>query len=287
MINNGNLDITVRKRDNRVLKIDKRLPKIIIPSSKFDLFFGWWNSDIRFEKSIPHSFEEGYIIADNIQKGLDVNNPMFNALIKETAKNFKTTYRQVEKYFLDFVNSSLKITIYFKFLNENTLFANVFDVKDRILSNIQLTFGEESDFEPVVKWNDFGTFETFKEWEENFNYQCFSLLATSLWYIATSTNTTKYYYEEKTPVITSRHRNIVNISSTKTINTPIYDMSKIRSVKVEKLISRKKGWTYSHSFQVHGHYRHYRNGKVVFIKSYIKGKDKDFQNQTITLAPNE
>lgn len=64
-------------------------------------------------------------------------------------------------------------------------------------------------------------------------------------------------------------------------------MSKIRRVKVEGLIKRRKGWTYSHSFQVHGHYRHYKDGKVVFIKPYIKGKGKEEVVQRITLNPKE
>lgn len=44
--------------------------------------------------------------------------------------------------------------------------------------------------------------------------------------------------------------------------------------RILKLITRKKGWTYSHSFQVHGHYK---DGKVIFIESYVKGKDKPFK----------
>ena len=62
-------------------------------------------------------------------------------------------------------------------------------------------------------------------------------------------------------------------------------MNKIRVVKVENLASRKRGWTYSHSFEVHGHYRHYRNGKTIFIKPFIKGKDLDFKSQKIIIDP--
>ena len=64
-------------------------------------------------------------------------------------------------------------------------------------------------------------------------------------------------------------------------------MNKIRVVSIDRLQTRKKGWTYSHSFQVHGHYRHYRNGKTIFIQPYIKGKDKEFKSQQIILDPSE
>ena len=64
-------------------------------------------------------------------------------------------------------------------------------------------------------------------------------------------------------------------------------MTKIRTTTVERLTVRKKGWTYSHSFQVHGHYRHYKDGKVIFIESYIKGKGKPFKAQTTILSPEK
>ena len=39
---------------------------------------------------------------------------------------------------------------------------------------------------------------------------------------------------------------------------------------------------------VRGHYRHYKNGKVVFIKAYKKGKDKDkYEGKEYRLAPKK
>lgn len=113
------------------------------------------------------------------------------------------------------------------------------------------------------------------------------LLITCLWYMATTAPSTKYIYEEKHPVIEHRHKRTVHVSSTKFITTPVYDFSKIRTTTVERLVTRKKGWTYSHSFQVHGHYRHYKDGKVIFIESYIKGKGKPFKAQTTILSPEK
>ncbi|MBR2493773.1 MAG: hypothetical protein IKB64_10025 [Paludibacteraceae bacterium] len=115
------------------------------------------------------------------------------------------------------------------------------------------------------------------------------LIMTALWYIATA-KSTRYIYEQETilkgPKPKHENKRVVQVKPDKVIKTPIYDMGKIKIVKTEGLIARKKGWTYSHAFQVHGHYRHYKSGKVVFINSYVKGKDKELQQQTITLSPN-
>ena len=59
----------------------------------------------------------------------------------------------------------------------------------------------------------------------------------------------------------------------------------LKKVKVAHLIKRRQGWTYSHSSQIHGHYRHYKDGKTIFVNSYIKGKNKELQPQVITLDP--
>lgn len=126
-----------------------------------------------------------------------------------------------------------------------------------------------------------------KNFQEVYTYYCLILLQCCLWYIATTTKTTKYYRENKTPAYVYEKKEIINVKRNRVISTPIYDMNKIKRVKVEGLIKRRKGWTYSHSFQVHGHYRHYKDGKVVFIKPYIKGKGKEEVVQRITLNPKE
>ena len=119
-----------------------------------------------------------------------------------------------------------------------------------------------------------------------FSYYCFILVECCLWYMATATNTTKYYREGKRESFYHEEKNVINPKKNKTISTPIYDMSKIKRVKTEGLIKRRKGWTYSHSFKVHGHYRHYANGKIIFIEPFIKGKGKKEINQTIVLNPS-
>ena len=278
-------DPTSYNKDRLKLKINKRLPKIKLPASKLKLFADWWNEDIRYEKTIPHSFEEGYLFIEN-EHGQDINK--YSALIKHTAKMYKTTYRNIEKQMKEFLDNMKEITLYFKFIDKNKVFAELYDAKNLILSDIKFEFGPEKESPEsritLYDTTDFiPTYTDINDVLDNFNVQ----FVYYLWYMATAASNTRYIYEEKIPTIEHRHKHTVHVSDTKFIVTPVYDLSKVRTTTVEKLVTRKNGWTYSHSFQVHGHYRHYKNGKTIFIESYIKGKGKPFKAQTTILAPEK
>ena len=170
------------------------------------------------------------------------------------------------------------------------MYAEIYGNDNYIISSITFKVGETESPEKEINLYDKTLLEECKTIDDIlnvFNWQNLSFLITCLWYIATTTRSTKYIYEKKNPIVTKRRKKVVVVSDTKTINTPIYDMRKIRVVKVESLQTRKKGWTYSHAFQVHGHYRHYKNGKTIFINPFIKGKNKDFKAQQIVLKPKE
>lgn len=271
------------------LKINKRLPQIHIEQKQIDLFIEWWNKDIRFQQTIPHSFEEGYLKCD-LNLNIDINK--FRDIIKQSAKEYKTTYRVMENTFKDFISMIEHTTIHFKFINNNEVYLNTYDKNNNIISRIEFEYGEDKkDFEEEFTYDKMYDIMNKSNNSDDlmfgFNLLYTIIFVTSIWYIATTRNTTKYVYEHKTPIITSRKKNIVRVSDTKVISTPIYDISKIKTKKVEGLIKHRKGWTYSHAFQVHGHYRHYKDGKVIFVNSYIKGKDKEFKPQTIELKPKE
>lgn len=273
--------------EKKTLKIDKHLPQIMLPKDKIQMFVDWWNTDIRFEKSIPHSFEEGYLFIEN-KDSLDIKN--FSDMIKQLAKTYKTTYRIIEKQFISFLDAMSEFKLHFKFTDDNTVQLETYGHDDMIISATNFKFGETNQPEKEIKSYGIGSIEDFNTTDDIlnvFNWHNLALLTTCLWYIATTTRSTKYIYEKKSPVITKRHKKVVLVSDTKTINTPIYDMRKIKVVKVNSLQTRKKGWTYSHAFQVHGHYRHYKNGKTIFINSYIKGKNKEFKAQQLILSPKE
>lgn len=262
------------------------------------MFINWWNSDIRFETTIPHSFESGYVILT--YNYLDRQEELLktkNNEIKEIAHHYHCTYRNAEEMFKNMLFCFSKLTLYFEFIAENALRVEIYDNTNQLISNMEFAVGD-SEPEPEIVSDDIlfkygmkqltypdkpGVVKVKEEDMDNQEYfyesmQCLlCFIVTAFWYIST-TKSTKYIYENKTPMVVGRKRNVVKVSDTKTITTPIYDMSKVRIVKVEHLQKRKAGWTYSHSFQVHGHYRHYKSGKVIFVKEFTKGKDKEFKS---------
>lgn len=276
-----NVKHSEKPKANDTLQIRKKLPQIIIPNNKIEMFVNWYNEDLRFQDTIPKAFEEGYLIIENDLVNVDITK--CSEYIKGLAKQLHGTYRQVEDRLNGFLQAMNKVTLYFKFV-DNHVFANLYGSDNIIISSISFDIGagesEIVEYKQITEMN---------EWDDvlnEFNIFMVVLLSASMWYICTTKRTTTYYYENRNdqPHLEKEVRKVRNH---KTITTPIYDMNKIKKVKVEHLIKRRKGWTYTHSFQVHGHYRHYRDGKVVFVNSYIKGQNKPLQNQVITLNPEE
>ena len=279
------------EKSQEELHIRNKLPQIIVPADKVDVFIEWWNEDIRFLQDIPRSFDEGYLIIHN--NIFNINNGRIQSVFfTKLAKHYNTTYRAIENYYKEFKELSSLVTLYFRFI-DNHLRILLYGSNKKIMTAIELDIGSTGEAEevilklPVQEVSDFAT-GSFTRYNNYFNMVCTKILITSLWYIAT-TNSSKYYYERDNskPEIIDESKNIVKVKKYKTISTPVYDFNKVREIKVDRCIKRRKGWTYSHSFQVHGHYRHYKNGKVVFVKPFIKGKDKEFKSQIIMLEPNK
>ena len=276
-------ELTVEDKD-KILRIDNKLPQIILPQSKIGMFIDWYNNDLRLLGTLPEAYNEGYLIIENDIIQIDISKQ--SEYIKSLAKQLNGTYRQVENRLKYFIEDLEKVTMYFKYV-DNNIQIWLYGKDNTIVSKMSFQVQEGENSLVADRYID-----EFTNWDDllnEFNFYCVILLTSSLWYIATTTKTTKYYYEENRPRYTysTNEKSIKSVSKHKTINTPIYDFNKIKKVKVESLIKKRKGWTYSHSFQVHGHYRHYSNGKTVFINSYIKGKNKELQSQIITLNPKE
>ena len=276
-------ELTVEDKD-KILRIDNKLPQIILPQSKIGMFIDWYNNDLRLLGTLPEAYNEGYLIIENDIIQIDISKQ--SEYIKSLAKQLNGTYRQVENRLKYFIEDLEKVTMYFKYV-DNNIQIWLYGKDSTIVSKMSFQVQEGENSLVADRYID-----EFTNWDDllnEFNFYCVILLTSSLWYIATTTKTTKYYYEENRPRYTysANEKSIKSVSKHKTINTPIYDFNKIKKVKVESLIKKRKGWTYSHSFQVHGHHRHYSNGKTVFINSYIKGKNKELQSQIITLNPKE
>lgn len=290
------------------LYINKRLPYIKLPKEKIDLFIKWYNLDLRGLEDLPEVFEEGYLEVDTseyISMKLPTifeikNEDKYNKL-KELSNKTRETYSKMIIYF-HIQGSVLKLLGYYG--NNESAFSVDFKLKEdetmkKIMQYIASTSNKNFNHLPEVNeklvldlWK-YNTFEDMNAEQKAFNRSlgdaCFGLVVSVIWYLAT--NTSEKYLVSNTRTSESnqyadnhsKHKHNHN----RTITSPIYYLADKKPMTVDKLIKKRNGWTISHSFQVRGHYRHYKNGKTIFIKSYEKGKELDnFQNSVITVNPD-
>lgn len=282
--------------ENNKLNIKKTLPRIIIPKEKNDMFLNWYNNDLRFQDKIPQVFNKGYVFINNSFYNIDFESEGMKAKIKKAAQimTAKTgevvTYRFIENMLKGLMKSTEETVIYFEFEDDKlslNLYCQEKAISLLVVKTNETKEGANPSTEEII--NTAKTNETDDISMITYPYiqLCFFLIQSAFWYIATTTETTKYKRINKQPAYIYEKKTVINPKRNKTISTPFYDMRKIRVVTLDGLIKRRKGWTYSHSFEVRGHYRHYEDGKTIFIKPFIKGKNKTTISQTITLNPKE
>ena len=254
------------------------------------MFEKWFDEDVSNEKSVPHTFEEGYLIFED----MDVLDDKAKDEIKYIAKKTHAIYRKVETMY-KMLNGKETI-LYFKFLNDNELYMERYTDK-MLISKGKFDTTQMSSFKissldlvwkmkmEIIGWIE----ETAQEYLNSRTDYYVAMLITSLWYIAT-TKSTKYIHNEVAFPLTRQQENKkvrIKEISTKKITIPIYDLGKARIVPLETLKKRKRGWTYSHAFNVRGHFRHYKSGKVIFIKSFTKCKDLETKDNEIIVMPRD
>ena len=280
-------------KDLSELRINPLLPNIIISKDKINLFVDWYNKDIRFQKELPHTFEKGYIRIKSMLFSTDISN--YNVFIKALAKQYNKTYRQIENMLKLYIDGINDVTVYFEF-KDNMFYNYIYKKDGKILSKAEAQIGDNKQPSPEITLtslsnNDINKLNNEQEFvddvQNKFNYFCLAICSTCLWYLATTTKTTKYKYKERPKKEYNPNKRVVYVKENKNVTTPIYNLDNIKIKTVDRLINKREGYTYSHSFQVHGHYRHYKDGKVIFVNSYIKGKDKPFKHQNIIINPRE
>lgn len=290
------------------LLINKRLPYIKLPKDKIDLFIKWYNLDLRDLEELPEVFEEGYLEI-NTSAYINVKMPtIFDIKSEEKYNELKklhnkvsATYSKMIIHFTIKPNNIINIVGYYG--DGEYAFNIEFNLKeDETVKKIKQYIASTSDrdYKHLPEIQDklfldlyqFSTMDEMKTAQNEFNRKlgdsCLGLVISVIWYLAT--NTSEKYLVSNTKVVES-HQNINTNKHHKhhnrTITAPIYYLVDKKPITVDKLIKKRNGWTISHSFQVRGHYRHYKNGKTIFIKSYEKGKELDkFENSVITVSPD-
>lgn len=262
-----------------------KLPKKVLP-----MLEKWYDEDLIKENSVPHTFEEGYLIFEDAD-ALDDN---AKDEIRYIAKKTHAIYRNVEKMY-QMLNGKETI-LYFKFLSDNVL--HVERYTDKMLIQKVTYKLDERNFEKlssldfiwkiqteILGWNE----KVAQEYIKAKTDYCVAMLIATLWYIATS-KSKKYIHDEVAfPLVrqSNKKKGSLKEVTSKKITTPIYDLGKTKIVSLEMLQKRKRGWTYSHAFNVRGHYRHYKSGKVIFVKSFVKCKNLETKDIEIIVSPKE
>lgn len=268
------------RKDN--FKIDNSVPKIYLPKDKIDIFLDWYNEDLRFQNEIPQALNEGYIFVEN--DFIKFDEEKIKDYIKITAKQFQTSYNMIKKALQMLEEETKNAVIHFKFEEDSINIFCFVDKRQIAYMNYNFKLDELPKYKAI---RDITIQSTEFETEGSvYSHTMLCLFISVMWYLATTTNTKRYKYEiERYIPRDNTKKKVVQTKDKRVVTTPIYDIGKIKTIKVDKLIQHRKGWTYSHSFEVCGHYRHYKSGKVIFVKPFIKGKGKEQKIQDIILNP--
>lgn len=307
-----------------VLRVNNKLPKIILPKEKTELFMNWYKQDLYNEDSVPEVFNEGYFY-------VDLSN--FIKITKFNVFELNGNRFKLQEQLINSIHERYDSTIiYFKFIKANTLKLIYYSQKTgEILGKI-----EEFDYETMLKTrrsiqnmrniilkNDFkvsnidvdlvfdipslakealqeiekGNVVDFDNILNGFNFDwsniCFYLLMSALWYLVSiknekeNTDLIMASYSKTKTTHCKKNNKRRSQNYVKNITTPIFDLAKTKSLSVNKLIAKKRGWKISCEFSVRGHYRHYKSGKVVFVKSFEKGKGLKMKQNIIKLNPSD
>ena len=295
------------------INIDDKLPKIVMPKEKTKMFLDWYKNDLCNEDKFPVVFNEGYFSVD-ISEFIKIKTV---SILELDSKSFEVQNELISELRKDYNN----ILLHFKVLNESSFSLDVFseqtrtrlgEIKKITISEINSlrktenlrieiakTMGVDIDIKDVDEdlildlpklrnlYKGTNT-DILKDFSMKVASLCQYLLISSFWYLASIKDTKEETLVKRTDSIkeikTKKHNNRVNVRK---LTTPIYDFGNIKNTNVNKLVARKKGWKISCEFQVRGHYRHYKSGKVVFIKSFEKGKGLEAKNTVIKLMPKE
>ena len=298
------------------LVIDNKLPYIKLPKDKTELFLNWYNTDLRHKLEIPEVFMEGYVELNTESFTEFVSRPIFDL-------KYKTDLERDIKIKQSLRNTYNNLILYFRFTDKDTIYFEGYSASsgDRLF-NYNYSISERNSKQQVAKFieaikelsasftpsnvpdinNEVETNikldvnkikpeavqETLNGFTKRLCNTCIALSVTSFIYIAMN-KSDKYITTDRTVIynyINPTHKHNKKHKKDRFITTPIYDLEDKRIITLDRLIKRHTGWKITYSFSVRGHYRHYKDGKVVFIESYTKGKKLDnYNNKKLILSP--
>ena len=299
------------KSKYKQLKLDYTLPIIKIPENKVIPFIEWCQDDLLFGENriteIPKVYNSGYILLPKLPaepsknslfkmsnalavKQLGVNvitGDMFKQLDKEREKMKKLVLQYCDIHFNNLI-------LYYTFGENNLPYIEVYNYEEKeLLYYIDLNKFNDNhatvlyniDITPIFE-NKI-TADATRVLGPMLNVEMVKIFVSVFWYLTLNKKdkyeTVMHSRNEIKKTVYKEELKEVKHPDKRVITTSFIDLGKAPKVKTETLVKKRQGFTYAHQFDVRGHYRHYKNGKVIFIESFSKAKDKPRLRQNITI----
>lgn len=293
-------------RDKHVPVLNGDIPKFFIPSEKISLLFDWFKDN---QDNITDIFPiyNDYCLVIEAKDILKINKP---TLLNLNAFNTPQDLQDAIKLVNYIEDSFSYMQLHIKHKNDKTLF-ELYDVRGKLIGVNEINENKTSDnfyynkdILDVIHRTDYSVFnklmieisligyfdinENVKNLINSLFYICNMLFISSNYYINqyTKNNNISITQVREKLQIECKTSPSQDIKKYKVLTKPFYDIGKL-NISNTKRSSNIEHSSPNHAFRVQGHWRHYRNGKTVFIESYIKCKDKGNLINDVILKPRK
>lgn len=285
------------------------IPRIFIPNEKIELLVGWYRDNYNLINDIIPIFNEYYITID-LKNIIHILKPsILNASQFQTIDDFKLALN-IANAFEDFCScihihivhktNKVKLTSYsnknqiigvFQCHDDNKTPDDFYDTK-YICSLFKNIFNDAVTSNKVEYHINMSTYTNI----DNIFNKLINALNTLEIVLFSSVN--HYIYNYAKTININKDQLIKNLDDTckriiskdkkdyKFLTKPLYDIGKLDLV----IKNNRKSFVHTppdHAFIVKGHWRHYKNGKKVFINSYIKCEDRGNLVNNIIVKPRK
>lgn len=273
------------------LILRRKLPQVYITQDKVDILLDWLNSneELRLQK-IPRVLQEGYIVYYNHE--LDVErNPEGVQAIKYEARTSGCTYNQAKARFNNLLQRTNPLWFYFIWKGD-VCEISVYDTERKLhLISIQAHDEEGKDVFDMPTKLDTTNLLTHAFDDERNRWPSYlamraAMIVTSVFhYMNIQKKNTPTMYKGKNYDIKKRIQ--YTEPSIKMVETPVFDLTKKKITK-DRLVSQHREFVRrTEAWNVRGHARHYKSGKVIWVDSYIKGNRDNYDGEIYSISPKE
>lgn len=277
---------------NKPLILRRKLPQIYVTQDKVQVLLDWLNSDDNLRKQkIPRVFEEGYIVYYNHELDVDMN-PEGRDAIRYEARTTGCTFNQAKRRFEDLYKRTNPLWFYFKW-EDDLCKIHVYEAERKLhLISIQAHDEEGVDvYNMPEKLDTSGILSHAFDDESNMwpRYLAMraAMIVTSVFHYMNIQKSNKpYMHKSKTQYNVTKKIQIEE-PDIKLLETPIFDLTKKRITKERLTRQHSEFIRRTEAWNVRGHARHYKSGKVIWVDSYIKGNKEKYDGEIYSISPKE